>query len=308
MNILLTGKDGQVGVELQRVLTPLGGLTAVGHRECDLSDGRALSAIVRAVAPDVIVNAAAYTAVDLAESDPAKAFSINGASLGVLGQEAERLGALVIHYSTDYVFDGHKATPYVESDSTNPINVYGQSKLAGELALMQSTARHLILRTSWIMSAHGNNFMTTILRLAAQREHLDVVDDQHGAPTSAALIADVTARLIEQLLLGDTSDAAYGVYHLTAAGHTDWHAYACHVIASARASGYPVRVAAHAIRPVASHLYPAPAKRPANSLLDTSRLRSTFNIELPHWRQGVDEVLQQILRHTDDGGARHEDN
>ena len=210
MKILLTGKNGQLGFELQRALAPLGEIVAVGQAECDLADADALRALVRDVAPDVIVNPAAYTAVDKAESDRDKAFAVNAEAPGVLGEEAQRLGALVIHYSTDYVFNGSKDGVYVEDDTADPQSVYGRSKFEGERALAEATSRHLILRTSWVVGAHGGNFAKTMLRLAAERERLAVVADQCGAPTSAALLADVTAHVVRQFQEGSAADFPYG--------------------------------------------------------------------------------------------------
>jgi len=298
MRMLLTGKNGQVGFELQRALSPLGELIAMDRRECDLEDHAALRAVVRKTKPDILVNAAAYTAVDRAESEPAKAMAVNAVAPGILGEEAARLGALVIHYSTDYVFEGGGETPHRETDPTGPQSVYGSSKLAGEEALARSGARHLIFRTSWVFGAHGTNFLKTMLRLAAERETLSVVADQAGAPTSAALIADVSAHAIRQAL-GNPASAESGVYQLAAAGETTWHGYACHVIEAARRAGRPVRVAPGAIRPITTAEFPAAARRPANSRLDTQKLHRTFGLTLPDWRRGVDHVLQTIGCHHD---------
>ena len=290
MKLLITGAAGQLGFELRRALAPLGGITAVDRAECDLADADAIRALVRGLQPDVIVNAAAYTAVDRAEQDTALAQAINGDAPGVLGAEAARLGAQVVHFSTDYVFNGTQADPYAETDRPDPQNVYGLTKLAGETALAASGARHLIFRTSWVVGAHGGNFARTMLRLAQERDSLGVVADQVGAPTSAALLADVTAHAIRA-----GQDLAGGLYHLTAGGRTDWHAYACHVIERARAAGRPIRVAPDAIRPITSADYPTPARRPANSCLDTQKIRAALGIHLPDWRDGVDHVLDHWL-------------
>ena len=293
--ILLTGKNGQVGFELQRALAPLGEVIAFDRAGCDLANPDVLRAVARSVAPQVIVNAAAYTAVDKAESDVDTAMSINAVAPGILGEEARRLGALVVHYSTDYVFAGDKPAAYVESDATAPQNVYGRSKLAGEQALLASAADSLILRTSWVVGAYGGNFAKTMLRLAGERDSLNVVADQFGAPTSAALIADVTAQIVARYLR-DSEAFPCGVYHLAAAGETNWHAYACHVVARALAAGVPLRLTPAAVHPIATRDYPTPARRPANSRLDTASLRQTFGLHLPDWRNGVDHILEQILR------------
>ena len=296
MKILLTGRNGQVGFELQRALAPLGQVHAVDSGDCNLADADALRALVRKLQPQVIVNPAAYTAVDRAESDAQQAMAVNAVAPGVLGEEAERLGASVIHYSTDYVFDGRKATPYVESDAPAPLGAYGRSKLDGERALAQSTARHLILRTSWVVGAHGSNFAKTMLRLAAERDELRVVSDQLGAPTSAALIADLTAHLVRQLQRPGTEPFPYGLYHATASGETNWCDYARFVIGYALRTGHALRVTPNEVHPIGSDQYPTAARRPANSRLDTALFRSTFGLELPHWQEGLGHVLQQILR------------
>ncbi|WP_303787203.1 dTDP-4-dehydrorhamnose reductase [Azovibrio restrictus] len=294
--ILLTGVTGQVGFELQRALAPLGPVAALDRQSCDLGNGEALLQKVRELRPAIIVNPAAYTAVDRAESEPDLAMAINAVAPGLLGQAAAELGALVVHYSTDYVFDGGGTRPYVETDQPKPLSVYGRSKLAGELALQASGARHLILRTSWVFGAFGGNFAKTMLRLAAEREQLKVVADQFGAPTSAALIADVTAQILGQYLrCGSPEGFPLGLYHLAAAGETNWHEYAATVIAAARRAGRPLKLAADGLLPIPGRDYPTPAPRPANSRLDTRRLRETFGLELPDWRQGLDHVLQLIL-------------
>ena len=295
MRILLTGKHGQVGFELQRALAPLGEIHAVDYAECDLADAAAISALVRSVGPDLIVNPGAYTAVDKAESEPALAHALNAVAPGVLGQEAARLGAWMVHYSTDYVFDGLNQGAYAEEDLPNPQSVYGRTKRDGEIALQQSKARHLIFRTSWVVGAHGNNFAKTILRLALEREQLNVVADQHGAPTSAALLADVTAQLIRQRQRDGDNHFPFGLYHLVAGGETTWCEYARFVVSEALAAGKPLKLVPEAIRGIGSSEYPTTAKRPANSRLDTGKLRRTFGFELPDWRNGVRHVLQQIL-------------
>ena len=294
MRLLLTGKNGQVGFELQRALAPLGDLVALERGVCDLADHEQLRSVIRDVKPNVIVNPAAYTAVDKAEAEQDLAFSINGKAPGIIGVEAAAIGALVVHYTTDYVFDGESEGFYSEEREPSPRGVYGRSKLAGEQSLKASGARHLIFRTSWVVGQHGANFAKTMLRLAAERDQLNVVADQTGAPTSASLIADVTALAIRDAVREGAS-IPEGVYHLVASGETNWHAYACYVIEMARRAGKPVRVAPDAIRAIPSAEYPTPAMRPMNSRLDTQKLRSTFGLNLPHWKTGIDHVLQQIF-------------
>ncbi len=295
MKILLLGKNGQVGFELQRALAPLGEVCAVDYAECDLADAAAISALVQSVKPNVIVNPAAYTAVDRAESEPELAHAVNAVAPGVLGTEAAKRGAWVVHYSTDYVFDGAKQGVYTEEDLTNPLGVYGRTKRDGEVALTESGARHLIFRTSWVVGAHGGNFAKTILRLARDREHLNVVADQYGAPTSAALLADVTAQLVRQGQREGGGTFPFGLYHLAAHGETNWYDYARFVVSEALAAGRPLKLTPDAIRAIPSSEFPTAATRPANSRLDTGKLRRTFGLELPDWQSGVRHILQQIL-------------
>lgn len=295
MKILLTGKNGQLGFELQRALAPLGDVVAVGTAECNLADEAALRRLIQSVQPDVIVNPAAYTAVDRAESDEDMAFAVNAKAPGVIGEEAAKLGASVIHFSTDYVFDGEKTGPYTESDATNPQSTYGRSKLQGEQALSEATARSLVLRTSWVVGAHGNNFAKTMLRLASEREELKVVADQFGAPTSAALLADVTAHLVRRMGSEGPTAFPFGTYHLAAGGETTWHAYAQFVIGEAHKAGKPLKATPDRVLPIPAASYPTPAKRPQNSRLDTQRFQAAFSLVLPDWRQGVGHILQTIL-------------
>ncbi len=295
MKILLLGKNGQVGFELQRALAPLGEVCAVDQPECDLAEVSAICDLVRSYKPDVIVNPAAYTAVDKAESEQELAHAINTVAPRVLGKEAEKLGAWVVHYSTDYVFDGIKPSAYTEDDVTNPQSVYGRTKRDGEVALQHSGARHVIFRTSWVVGAHGKNFAKTILRLACERDSLNVVADQYGAPTSAALLADVTAQLIRQKQREGVERFPFGLYHLAAGGETNWCDYARFVVSEALAAGKPLKLAPDSIRAITSSEYPTPAKRPANSRLDTSKLRRTYDVELPDWQNGVRHILQQIF-------------
>lgn len=295
LKILVTGKNGQVGFELLRALAPLGVVIGVDQSECDLADAEAIRALVRSVEPDVIVNPAAYTAVDKAESDVETACAVNAEAPRVLGEEAARLRAFMIHYSTDYVFNGSKDGPYLESDVPDPQSVYGRTKLEGEHALAAANPHHVILRTSWVVGAHGGNFAKTMLRLAAERDRLDVVADQFGAPTSAALLADLTAHVVRQHATQGRELFPYGTYHVVAGGETNWCDYARFVIAQALAAGKPLKVMPEAVHALSTADYPTPAKRPANSRLDTSRFRDTFGLRLPDWQEGVRHVLQQIL-------------
>ena len=295
MKLLLTGKNGQVGFELQRSLAPLGEIVAVNLAECDLSSPEAIRQLVRDTRPDVIVNPAAYTAVDKAETDCEAAFAVNAVAPGIFGEEAARLGAFLIHYSTDYVFDGTKQGAYTEEDATNPQSVYGRTKRDGELALQATNPRHLILRTSWVVGAHGGNFAKTMLKLAADRDSLSVVADQWGVPTSAALLADIAAQLVRQWQREGEGAFPYGTYHCVAGGETNWCDYARYVIGQATKAGKPLKVQPEAIKPITTADYPTPAKRPANSRLDTGKFRDTFGLELPHWQAGLDHILQQVL-------------
>ncbi len=296
MNILLFGKNGQVGWELQRALAPLGRVVALDRNSTeyagDLTDLDGIAATIKALAPDVIVNAAAYTAVDKAEADAALADCINHQAVAVMAQAAKPLGALLVHYSTDYVFDGSGDAAWVETDATAPLSVYGQSKLAGEYAILASGCAHLIFRTSWVYAARGNNFAKTMLRLAAAREQLNVISDQIGAPTGAELISDVTAHAIRATL---NNPALGGVYHLAAAGETSWHGYAQFVIDTARAQGLAFKV--NAIHPIPTTQYPTPATRPLNSRLNTEKLTAAFGLHLPAWHTGVARMLEEIKPH-----------
>jgi len=302
MKILLFGKNGQVGWELQRSLAPLGELVALDRggaegaegskRLCgDFTDLTGLAATIRQLRPDVIVNAAAYTAVDKAESEPELARTINALAPAVLAEEAQKLGAWLVHYSTDYVFAGNGSAPWQETDATGPLSVYGRSKLAGELAVARC-ARHLILRTSWVYAARGANFARTMLRLAGERDQLGVIDDQIGAPTGAELLADVTAHVLR---CAPTHPELAGLYHLAAAGETSWYGFARFVIETARQTGWPVKVAAEAIRPIPASAYPLPAPRPYNSRLATDKLQAAFGLRLPDWQVGVKRMLDEIL-------------
>ena len=295
MKILLFGKGGQVGWELQRSLAPLGELIALDHDSRELcgnfADLAGIAATVGAVSPDVIVNAAAHTAVDRADSEPELARTLNALAPGVLADEAQQIGAWLVHYSTDYVFDGSGDTPWRESDATGPLSVYGQTKREGELAVARC-AHHLIFRTSWVFAARGANFAKTMLRLASERESLNVIADQIGAPTGAELLADVTAHALRTVR--DRPQLA-GTYHLAAGGETSWHGFACHVLEYARAKGRDFKVAPDAVKAITTADYPTPAQRPLNSRLDTFRLRETFGLHLPDWKIAVDRMLDEIL-------------
>ena len=296
MKLLLLGCNGQVGWELQRALAPLGELVALdfdtpGDLRADFAQPEALRALVRKLAPDAIVNAAAHTAVDKAESEPDFARTLNATAPSVLAHEAAALGALLVHYSTDYVFDGSGSHARDETAATGPLSVYGRTKLEGEDAIRASGCQHLILRTSWVYAARGGNFARTMLKLAAERDALTVIDDQIGAPTGADLLADVTAHALRRL----RADAALnGTYHCVAGGQTSWHGYARHVIEWARSHGLPVKVAPDAVRAVPATAFPLPAPRPLNSRLDTRKLQAAFDLRLPHWQGGVERMLTDI--------------
>jgi dTDP-4-dehydrorhamnose reductase len=285
LRILLLGKNGQVAWELARALAPLGEVTALGRAEIDLADAPRLIAMVRALQPEVIVNAAAYTAVDKAESEREAAFAVNATAPRVLAEEARRSGALLVHYSTDYVFDGAKPVPYVEEDATNPINVYGASKLAGEDAIRGTGCRHLILRTSWVYGPRGANFMLTMLRLARERPQLRVVDDQVGTPTSSRAIADATAAALARAM---ASPGLAGLYHLAASGETSWCGFARAILAQA---GIHTPVV-----PIRTEEYATPARRPRNSRLDCTRLRAAFGVTLAPWQESLAEAMRERAR------------
>ena len=297
MKILLLGKNGQVGWELQRSLQPLGEVVALDRNSMplcgDLLQPAALAKTVRAVAPDVIVNAAAYTAVDKAESDAQAARTINAEAVGVLAREAQALGAWLVHYSTDYVFNGQGSVPWREDDATGPLSVYGQTKLEGEALVADGGAKHLIFRTSWVYAARGGNFAKTMLRLAQERDKLAVIDDQWGAPTGAELIADVTAQALHTAV--HAAQDLGGVYHLVAGGETTWNRYAQFVLAQARQINPALNITAREVQAVATSAFPTPAQRPHNSRLNTDKLQQRFGLALPDWQTGVARMLQEIL-------------
>ncbi len=297
MKILLLGKNGQVGWELQRALAPLGEVIALdfdspGPLRADFSQPESLAATVRAVAPQIIVNAAAHTAVDKAESEPDLARALNATSPAVIAREAATIGAWLLHYSTDYVFDGSGSTPWVEDSPTGPLSVYGATKLEGEEAIRASGCAHVILRTSWVYAARGGNFAKTMLKLARERDRLTVIDDQIGSPTGADLLADLSAHVLRTA--AQRPEIA-GTYHAVASGETSWFDYARHVIEFARAHGQELRVAPDAIEPVPTSAFVTAARRPGNSRMNTTKLRETFGFHLPAWQSGVDRMLTEVL-------------
>ncbi len=298
MKILLLGKNGQVGWELQRSLAPLGQVLALDRHSTDfcgdLSQPERLAQTVRDWLPEVIVNAAAHTSVDKAEFEPNLARCLNATAPTELAQAANAIGAWLVHYSTDYVFNGQGLQAWQEGDTTGPLSVYGQTKLEGEQAIVASGCKHMIFRTSWVYAARGGNFAKTMLRLAGERERLTVIDDQHGAPTGADLIADVTAHAIRQAM-ANSSQALAGIYHLVASGETSWHGYASHVIEQARHLQPEQGLKVNDIAPVPTSAFPTPAKRPLNSRLNTHKLQQAFGLVLPPWQQGVDRMLAEIL-------------
>ena len=298
--ILLLGANGQVGYALQTALASLGQVIACTRTQLDLNtvndEPQRVLDLVQKARPQIIVNAAAYTAVDQAESDPEHARTLNAVLPGLLAQAASAVGACLVHYSTDYVFDGTKKGSYREQDQTNPVSVYGQTKLQGEQAVSKACARHLILRTSWVVGAHGGNFLKTMLRVGQERDSLRVVADQIGAPTTANLIAQTTRHLLDQMHSQPATDSRWGLYHLVAGGQTSWFYYAQYVLSQAREKGWPIQVTPESIEAITTADYPVPAKRPQNSKLDTSKIRDTFRVVLPDWMKGVDEVLAELTR------------
>ena len=304
MKILLFGRDGQVGWELQRSLAPLGEMVALGRDASSNPDGlcgdltqlEAVAQTVRQVRPDVVVNAAAHTAVDKAESESALAYTINALAPGVLADEAQKLGAWLVHYSTDYVFDGSGTQPWQEDDATGPLSVYGHTKLEGERAVARCT-RHLIFRTSWVYAARGGNFAKTMMRLAGERDTLQIIDDQIGAPTGADLLADVTALAIHRVLMREPAESGEnlaGTYHLCASGSTSWYGYAKYVLALVAAAQPAIKMVVNEVKPVPTTAFPTPAKRPHNSRLDTRKLQKNFGLHLPAWQTGVLRMLNEI--------------
>jgi len=306
LRILVTGATGQIGWQLQRTLAPLGTLTTLTRTEADLLDPEAVASTVRALAPDIVVNAAAYTAVDRAESEPELARTINGVAPGRIADELARTGSLLIHYSTDYVFDGQKSSPYYEEDPAAPLNVYGQTKLVGERSIAASGCAHVILRTTWIYDIRGKNFLRTVLRLAREREELRMVGDQHGAPTWARAVAEATAHITASCVRhrGEPGWGYSGIYHLTAAGETTWAGFAERILQEfeslaewpADTGEWGAPLAAKRVVAITSDQYPTPARRPSNSVLSNEKLKSTFSLALPDWQTQLRLALQDAVR------------
>lgn len=294
MKILVTGKNGQVGHELMHTLAPLGQVVGVDLKECDLAQSAAIDALLERVRPDIIVNPAAYTEVDKAESQPTIAHAVNAQAPKLLARYAARHNIPIVHFSTDYVFDGQKDGAYDEDDEVNPTSVYGKTKWLGENAVRKLAAKHIIIRTSWVFGSHGVNFLKTMLKLAAERDKLSVVSDQYGAPTSAKVLAEAVAQIITEL--GEPgSYRKYGTYNVAARGETSWHGYARLVVEKAIKLGLPIKINPKEIKPILSKDYPMPAPRPANSRLDTNKVRTVFSVRLPKWQDEVERVIKEII-------------
>jgi dTDP-4-dehydrorhamnose reductase len=294
--LLLFGANGQVGWELQRALAPLGHLLTLTRAQVDLTNSEAIRKTIQETKPNYIINAAAYTAVDKAERESDLAYAINAEAVGIMAEAAKEIGSWLIHYSTDYVFDGDKQSYYCEADPVAPLSVYGKTKLAGEEKIKSVGGQYLIFRTTWVYATRGHNFAKTMLRLAKERDQLRIISDQRGVPTSAELIADVTALCITRLQLdAGLGQKATGIYHLTAAGETNWHEYACFVLNLAQQQGQALRVNINEVIPIPTSEYPTPAQRPLNSCLNTQKLQNTFNIYLPDWRVHVTRMMYEIL-------------
>lgn len=289
---LILGRNGQVGWELRRTLAPLGEVVAVDYPEIDLTLPDSIVSLLRQARPTVVINAAAYTAVDKAESEPEKCHQINGVAPGIIAEETARLGARVVHYSTDYVFDGNRPAehPYVETDEPNPLSVYGRTKLAGDIAVRQANPAHLIFRLCWVYGARGQNFLLTMRRLAQERELLRVVHDQFGSPTWSRMIAEATALALQQAGRDDNPSAYTGTYHLAASGHTSWHGFAEAIISSVPAAVRKCRT----VEPIPTESYPLPARRPASAVLCCDKLEKTFGLRLPDWRTSLQDVLESF--------------
>ena len=291
--ILIVGAAGQIGIELQSSFQGFGEIVAADRETVDLSDPDATRSVVRSVNPDIVLNAAAYTAVDRAETEPELAMAINARAPGILAEEAFRCGALLVHYSTDYVFDGKNPAPWTEADTPNPLNVYGATKLAGEQAIARAGGRHLIFRTSWVYGPHGSNFLLTMLRLGNQRDHLSVVDDRHGSPTAASAVAKATYQIVSGVITGDFGAAENwaGLYHMTCSGSTTWCGFARAIFARA---GTMLAGAPPIVSPIASADYPAAARRPHHSVLSNEKLKNTFGVQLPLWDAALDAVILEL--------------
>ena len=300
--ILLTGKNGQIGWELQRTLSSLGDIVVVGHHEMDLANPDSIRKVIRQVQPELIVNAAAYTAVDKAESEPDLAMAINGVAPGIMAEEAKRLNAAIIHYSTDYVFDGNSERPYTEDDTPNPLNVYGTTKLAGERAIQASGVPHLILRTSWVYGARGRNFLLTMLRLAKEKNELKIVNDQIGAPTWCRLLAEVTSQMIAQHYSPVSRQAisiseASGLYHVVPTGSVSWHGFAAKILEGVSSH---VSHALPKLISIPASDYPAPARRPQNSRMTSGKLSNIYGLAMPHWEKSLTLCLDEVLQNSSD--------
>lgn len=294
MKILLTGRNGQLGSEMYRSLSTQGKVYAFNSGELNLAEPRKIVDVIRDIKPDIIINTAAYTAVDKAELEPLYANNINHLAPSIMAREAEKIGSTIIHFSTDYVYDGTKQGAYVESDPTNPLNIYGRTKLAGDIAVSNICSRHLILRTSWVHGAYGHNFIKTIFRLAHEKQEINVVIDQRGIPTSATFLADTTINLLIQAHKKPES-FPYGIYHLTALGNTSWYEYARFIIQECLDRGLPLKLPVDGIKSIKTIDYKTQATRPLNSCLDSSKFRDTFNMHLPEWEKGVRHTLNQFI-------------
>lgn len=295
MKILLFGKNGQLGWELQRSLLPLGQVLSVGRKDVNMEDMNALSKCVQQFQPDIVVNAAAYTAVDKAESEPEKAYLINSEAVGVLASEANKYNAWLVHFSTDYVFDGKKSSPYDEEDKSIPLSIYGKSKLGGEKLIQKNHTKYLIFRTSWVYGAHGHNFAKTILKLAKEKEELKIINDQFGAPTSAELIADITALALFKIGQTTNFEDYRGIYHLTASGETSWHGFAQAIIERAHLyKNIRIRTLPESVKTITTNEYPVAATRPKNSRLTTSKLCKKFNVYLPDWHYHMHRLIDEL--------------
>jgi dTDP-4-dehydrorhamnose reductase len=292
MKILLTGKNGQVGFALHKKLSTLGDIIATDRETLDLLNPNAVEAFIDQIKPDMIIHPAAYTAVDQAESEPDLAYKTNVVATQILTKKAKQLNIPLIYFSTDYVFDGLKKEPYLEDDPIHPLSVYGKTKAEGEGAVRQHP-KHIILRTSWVYSSHGNNFLKTVLRLASKRDQLSMVNDQWGHPTSASTLSDVTLKIVDSLF-NDRNFKDYGTYHVANDGETNWYDYALFIVREAKALGFPIKVGPHSIKPMSTSDYPTPASRPLNSRLNTEKFKKTFMLELPHWQDEVKKVLRAL--------------
>ena len=294
MKILVTGKNGQVGHELMRSLAPLGQVVGVDVKECDLAQSAAIDALLERVKPDIIINPAAYTEVDKAESEPTISHAVNAQAPKLLARYAARHNIPIIHFSTDYVFDGKKESAYSEEDEPNPKSVYGKTKWLGEEAVRKMAAKHIIIRTSWVFGSHGVNFLKTMLKLAGERDKLSVVSDQYGAPTSAKMLANAVAQIVKEL--GEPgSYRKYGTYHIAARGETTWHGYAQLILEKAIELGVDIKLSPKEIKPILSKEYPMPAQRPANSRLDTTKVSTVFSVSLPKWQDEVESVIKELV-------------